>query len=86
MGFTTGKKQLKERIDEMEGQSEAIIQKKGWKVKRNDNTEERMLTENAMKSLTYFRCNPKENEIKHFNTHLFGKPKPSKTENMQKKR
>lgn len=45
-----------------------------------------MLTENAMKSLTYFRCNPKENEIKHFNTHLFGKPKPSKTENMQKKR
>lgn len=40
MGFITGKTQLKERIDEMEGQSEAIIQKKRWKVKRKDNTEE----------------------------------------------
>lgn len=42
MGFTTDKKQLKERIDEMENESEDIIQNKARRVQRKDNTKEGM--------------------------------------------
>lgn len=49
MGFTTDKKQLKERIDEMENESEDIIQNKARRVQRKDNTKEGMQRENAIK-------------------------------------
>lgn len=68
MVFATDK-QLKERIDEMENESEDIIQNKGWKVKRKNNTEEGMQKENAVKGITYLSWSPIENKIKHL-THV----------------